>query len=59
MFGCNFQNSINENGMDFKYLYDLDFEWLNFSFELRETVLSLNENNTKKSCNNEEKAIKT
>ena len=45
MFSCNFQNSINENEMNFQYLDDLDCEWLNSNFNLKETVLSLNENN--------------
>ena len=30
-FGCNFQNSINENKMNFHYLDNLDCEWLNSS----------------------------
>ena len=59
MFDCNFQNSINENEMNFQYLDDLDCEWLNSSFDLTKTVLSLNENSTKKSSNNEKKAIET
>ena len=44
--------------MNFPYLDDLDCEWLNSSFDLKETVLSLNENNPEK-CSNEEKAIET
>ena len=59
IFGCNFQNSINENEMNFQYLDDLYYEWLNSSFDLKETVLSLNENNTKKTSSNKEKAIET
>ena len=58
MFGCNFQNLINENEMNFQYLDDLDFGFLNSSFDLKEAVLSLNEHNTKK-CSNEEKAKET
>ena len=57
MFGCKFHNSINENEMNFHYLVDLDCEWINSNFDLKETVLSLNENNTEKSSSNEEKAI--
>ena len=45
--------------MNFQYLDDLDCEWLNSNFDLKETVLSLNENSTKKSSNNEEKTIET
>ena len=56
IFGCNFQNSINENEMNFQYLEDLDSEFMTSSFELKETVLSLNENSTEKSSSIEEKA---
>ena len=55
-FGYNFQNSINENEMNFQYLEDLDCEYLTSSFDLKETVLSLKENSTEKSSSNEEKA---
>ena len=44
--------------MNFQYLDDLDFGFLNSSFDLKETVLSVNENITEK-CNNEEKAKET
>ena len=44
IFDCNFQNSINENEMNFQYLDDLDCEMLNSNFDLKETVFSLNEN---------------
>ena len=56
IFCCNFQNSINENEINLQYLENLDSEFLTSSFDLKETVLSLNENGTKKSSNNEEKA---
>ena len=46
ILGCNFQNSINENEMNFQYLEDLDCEFLTSDFDLKEIVLSLNENNT-------------
>ena len=58
IFGCNFKNSINENEMNFQYLDDLDCEWLNSSFDLKETVFSLNENSPEK-CSNEEKVEET
>ena len=45
--------------MNFQYLDDLDCEWLNSSFDLKETVLSLNENSIEKSSSNEEKVIET
>ena len=55
ILGCNFQNSINENEINFQYLEDLDCEFLTFSFDLKEIVLSLNENSTEKSSTNEKK----
>ena len=42
--------------MNFQYLEDLDCEFLTSSFDLKETVLSLNENSTEKSSSKEEKA---
>ena len=41
--------------MNFQYIEDLDVKHLNVSFELKETVLSLNENSAEKSSNNEKK----
>ena len=58
MFGCNFQISINENEMNFQYLDDLDFGFLNSSFDSKETILSVNENSPEK-CSNEKKAKET
>ena len=46
IYGCNFQNSINENEMNFQYLDDLDCEFLDSNFELKEMVFSLKENVT-------------
>ena len=43
MFGCNFQISINENEINLQHLDDLDFEFMNSSFDLKETVLSVNQ----------------
>ena len=40
--------------MNFQYLEDLDCEFLTSIFDLKEIVLSLNENSTKKSSSNEE-----
>ena len=59
IFGCNFQNSINENDMNFQYLDDLDCEFLHSSCELKETVFSMNENSTNKICSNKEEAKET
>ena len=42
--------------MNFQYLEDLDCEFLNSRCDLKETVLSLNENNTENSSSNEAKA---
>ena len=39
IFGCNFQNSINENEMNFQYLDDLDCEWLNSTFEKNQSLV--------------------
>ena len=47
---------MNENEMNFKYLDVLVVEFLNFNFESKEVVLSMNKNNTEKICNNEEEA---
>ena len=49
------QSSINENETNFQYIEDLEVEFLNSGFELRETVLSLNEHSVEKSSSNEEK----
>ena len=59
MFGCNFQNTINENEMNFQYLDDLGCEFLHSSCELKELVFSMNENSIVKTCNNEEEAKET
>ena len=56
IFGCNFQDPINENEMKFQYLEVLDCEFMTSSFDLKEIVLCLNENSTEKSSSNEEKA---
>ena len=44
--------------MNFQYLDDLDCEWLNSSFDLKETVFSFNENSLEK-CSNEDKVEET
>ena len=45
---CKNQDSMNEKMMNFQYIEDLDTECLNASFKLKETVLSLNEENAEK-----------
>ena len=52
---CKIQSSMNENEMNFQYLDILNVEFLNSSFESKEIVLSIDENNTEK-CSNEQKA---
>ena len=52
---CKNHNSMNENDMNFQYIETHDVEFLNSSFEIRETVLSLKEINAEKSSNSEEK----
>ena len=53
---CKNQDSMNENMMTFQYIEDFDTEYLNASFELKETVLSLNEDNAEKSRSIKRKA---
>ena len=47
---------MNENEMNFQYLEDLDFEFLNSSFEFKETILSLTKGNAENSSSIEGKA---
>ena len=53
---CKNQDLMNENMMNFRYIEDLDTEYPNASFELKETILSLNEDNAEKSSSSEDKA---
>ena len=55
IYDCKFSNAINENMKNFWYIEALDVEYLNFSLEYKEIVLSLKEINAKKSSNSEEK----
>ena len=57
IYDCNFQCSMNENEMNFQYLEHLDVEYLNSNFNLKEVVLSIEENSIEKSCNYEEKVV--
>ena len=43
--------------MNFQYLEHLDVEYLNSNFNLKEVVLSIEENSIEKSCNYEEKVV--
>ena len=44
--------------MNFQYLEHLEVEFLNSNFNLKEAVLSVEENSTEKSINLEEKAVR-
>ena len=52
---CQNQNSMNENEMNFQYIEAQDVEYLNSSFEIRETILSIKEISAEKSSSSEEK----
>ena len=52
---CNFQNSMNENEMNFQYLEHLEVEILNSKFKLKDSIFSVGENSAKKSSSYEEK----
>ena len=54
---CNFQSSMNENEMNFQYLEHLEVEFLNSNFNLKEAVLSVEENSTGKYSRYEEKVV--
>ena len=50
---CNLHHSINEIEMNFQYLESIDYELLPSSWQNKEAVLSLNENNQEHVCNKE------
>ena len=52
---CNFQNSMNENEMNFQYLEHLEVEILNSNFKLKDLVFSVGENSAERSSSYEEK----
>ena len=52
---CNFQNSMNENEINFQYLEHLEVEILNSKFKLKDSVLSVGESSVEKSSSYEEK----
>ena len=54
---CNFQSSMNENEMNVQYLEHLKVEFMNSNFNLKEAVLSVEENSIEKSNSYEEEAI--
>ena len=53
---CNFKSLMNENEMNFQYLKHLEVEFLDSNFKLKEEILSVEENNTKKISSYEEEA---
>ena len=55
-YDCKIQSSMTENEMNFQYLKDLDFEFLNSSFEFKEIILRPNEGSAENSSNCEGKA---
>ena len=55
---CNFQNSMNENEMNFQYLEHLEVEILSSNFKLKDLVFSVGENNAERSSSYEEKVAK-
>ena len=52
---CNFQNSMNENEMNFQYLEHLEVEIMNSNFKLKDLVFSVGENSAERSSSYEEK----
>ena len=54
---CNFQNSMNENEMNFQYLEHLEVEILNSNFKLKDSVFSVGENNAERSNSYQEKVV--
>ena len=52
---CKNQDSMNESMMNLHYIEDIDTKHPNASVELKETILSLNDDNAERSNINEEK----
>ena len=55
IYDCKIQNSMNENEMNFQYIEAHDVEYLNSSFEFKETTPNLKEISAERSSTNEEK----
>ena len=51
---CNFQNSMNENEMNFQHLEHLEVEFLNSNFKLKDSVFSIRESSAERSSSYEE-----
>ena len=60
-YDCKIHSSMNENEVNFQYIEDLDVEFLNSSFEIKETIFSLNEGNAGKpsSCEGKAQEVET
>ena len=54
---CNFQSSMNENAMNFQYLENLEIEFMNSNFNLKEVILSVEEHSTEKSSSYKEEVV--
>ena len=55
---CNFQNSMNENEMNFQYLEHFEVKFLNSNFKLKDSVFSIRENNAERSSSYQEQVAK-
>ena len=54
---CNFQNSMNENEMNFHYLEHSEVEIMHFNFKLKDSVFSVGEISAERSSSYEEKVV--
>ena len=52
---CNFQNSMNENEMNFQYIEHLEVEIMKSDFKLKDSLFSVRENSAERSNSYEEK----
>ena len=55
---CNFQNSMNENEMNFQYLEHLEVEFMNSNFKPKDSVFSIKESSAERSSSYEEEVVK-
>ena len=54
---CNFQNSMNDNEMNFQYFEHLEVEILNSNFKLKDSVFSVGEISAERFISYEEKVV--
>ena len=57
VIACNFQNSMNENEMNFQYLEHFEVEVLNSNFNLKDSVFSIGAISAERSNSYEEKVV--